>query len=151
MTGSHDEKGPYKVIAEAKLRRGDPLSVTVFDRNVPVLCLRVDDWSSQVSTSLSPTAGWGVPVNAIIPFVAPASHGNQLELEFSLASTHVGRGRDTVGYSPGSYRNDLLLDLLSSSHEPEGTGTTPRASTTVQQHLANVEISESRLQPTQRQ
>lgn len=117
LTGRRYEKGPYDVICEAKLPRGDPLSVTVFDQNVPVFRLRVEDWSSQVSTSLSPTAGWGVPVNAIIPFVAPASHGNQLELEFCLASTHIGRGKDMVGHSPGSYRNRLLVQLLSRSHD----------------------------------
>lgn len=132
LTGCRDEKGPYKVIGEAKLHRGDPLSVTVFDQDVPILCVRIDDWSSQMSTALSPTAGWGIPVNAIIPFVAPASHGNQLELEFSLASTHIGRGTDTVGHSPGSYRNHLLLELLSRSHEPEENSSTSQASTTVQ-------------------
>jgi hypothetical protein len=59
------EKGLFHPLASGRLDRGQPLTITILDRDQPVASLTLLDWSSQASTELSPTAGWGLPQNAI--------------------------------------------------------------------------------------
>lgn len=110
------EKGPFQTLAEGLLARGEPLSITFHDGNRPVARLTLADWSAQLDTTLSPTAGWGVPANAIEFHRRrvdnsgdPPPSNAPCDLFFSLASTSVGRGWDAVAHAPGTYRNRLRL------------------------------------------
>lgn len=102
------EKGPYTVLARGPLARGEPLTVWIGEADRDVAFLRLDDWSAQASTGLSPTAGWGIPQNAI----EFQWYGSAIELWVALASTSVGRGWDTVGHAPGVYRNRSTIALV---------------------------------------
>lgn len=66
------------------------------------------DFTSQASTELSPTAGFGIAQNAI-ELLASEQAPAQTIL-FSLAATSVGRGWDTVGHAPGNYRNRMRVE-----------------------------------------
>jgi hypothetical protein len=106
---SSAEKGPFRQLAVGDLERGQPLTITVRDEGRPVAWITLQDWSQQVSTDLSPTAGWSVPVNAIEfrrlddDATAPAA------IWITLAATPVGRGWDTVGHQAGVYRNSVVF------------------------------------------
>lgn len=105
------EKGPYTALAGGRLKRGEALTITFYDDDRPIGYLVLDDWASQVSTAPSPTAGWGLPQNAIefsLSDDAPASAAN---LFITLASTSVGRGWDSVGHAPGVYRSRVIFRL----------------------------------------
>ena len=65
------------------------------------------DWSAQADTTLSPTAGWGVPVNAIEFSLAGDAPSSPASIFVTLAATSVGRGWDCVGHRPGTYRNRI--------------------------------------------
>jgi hypothetical protein len=106
------EKGPFRVLAAGPLARGAPLSIVVRDDGQPVAQITLEDWSKQVSTGLSPTAGWRLPMNAI-EFQrlddAPSAPG---AIWVTLASTAVGRGWETVGHHAGIYRNALVFQKV---------------------------------------
>ncbi len=110
--GSWEEKGPFHHLASGSLKRGDPLTVTLFDEGQPVCRIVMEDWSSQVSTAVSPTAGWGLPVNAITASVGPKSYGAEVEINFQLAGTHVGAGSDSVGHTAGIYRSRIRFEPI---------------------------------------
>jgi hypothetical protein len=101
------EKGPFHHLAKGPLERGDALTIEIYDDNQLIADVTLVDWSEQLSTDLSPTAGWRVPVNAI----EFQRSGNKPELPVSiwitLAATSVGRGWDTVGHRAGTYRNQM--------------------------------------------
>jgi hypothetical protein len=106
------EKGPFHHLAVGPLKRGDALSIEIHDDIQLIAEVTLDDWSKQVSTERSPTAGWGVPINAI----EFQRHGDPLESPVSiwitLAATSVGRGWDTVGHRVGIYRNQMSVRWL---------------------------------------
>jgi hypothetical protein len=104
------EKGPFRTLAEGVLKPEDPLVITVFDQDQPRVAVTLHDWSAQASTQLSPTAGWGVPVNAI-EFSLNDDDGptSAASIFITLAGTSVGRGWDSVGHAAGAYRNRLTV------------------------------------------
>ncbi len=75
--------------------------------NTPTFRLELKDFSSEASTELSPTAGWGLPMNAIELWPT----GGCLVV-ITLAGTSVGRGYDSVGHRAGTYRGRMLVELL---------------------------------------
>jgi hypothetical protein len=106
------EKGPFTKLATGPMHRTQPLTITFYDVQTPVLSVTLDDWAMQCSTELSPTAGWGVPMNSI-EFSLNADAANSAASVFiTLAATSVGRGYDTVGHSQGNYHNRVLVKRL---------------------------------------
>ncbi len=73
-----------------------------------VCALTFRDFASQLSTALSPTAGWGVSQNAI-EFALDRPGGTNATLWLTLAGTSVGRGWDSVGHAAGCYRNRITI------------------------------------------
>jgi hypothetical protein len=103
------EKGPYRRLAAGKLQRGESLTITVHDQGQPVAWIALEDWSRQVSTDLSPTAGWRVPVNAIEFRRFEDDPAAAAGIWITLAATPVGRGWDAVGHRAGVYRNTVVF------------------------------------------
>jgi hypothetical protein len=103
------EKGPFHPLATGRLRRGDPLTIIIQDEGRPIAEIALGDWSQQVSTELSPTGGWRLPMNAIEfnRFYDPPD--STVGIWMSLAATSVGRGWDTVGHRAGTYRNSMVF------------------------------------------
>ncbi len=105
---SDAEKGPFRPLAEHPVRRGSPVSLELLDGGEPQCRVTLLDFTAQASTELSPTAGYGLPQNAIELL---ASDGAPVQwLVFSLAATSVGRGFDTVGHAAGDYRNRIVIE-----------------------------------------
>ena len=103
------EKGPFRELAAGKLSRGEPLAITFYDEGHAATSVTLDDWSAQASTAISPTAGWGVPVNAIEFHRFGDSPSADAGIWVTLAATSVGRGFETVGHRPGTYRNHITI------------------------------------------
>ncbi len=103
------EKGPFRQLASGKLTRGEPLTISLHDENRVVGTIELDDWTQQLSTDLSPTAGWGLPMNAIEFRRSGDSKQSSVEIFVTLAATSVGRGWETVGHRPGTYRNRMTF------------------------------------------
>jgi hypothetical protein len=103
------EKGPFTPLAEGSLERGEPLTITLRDEGKPVLAITFEDWSTQLSTALSPTAGWGIPENAVIFLRQSEAPTSVVSLDLTLASTAVGRGFDSVGHAAGGYQNRMTV------------------------------------------
>jgi hypothetical protein len=116
VEASTGEKGPFRMLQEGKLEGA--LALTLSDKQGPACRIELLDWASQVSTALSPTAGWGLPQNAIefhrtgTDALAPA------QVILTLAGTSLGRGWDTVGHAPGTYRNRVKLRSLRGEQAP---------------------------------
>jgi hypothetical protein len=110
---SSAEKGPFHDLTSGALRRDQPLVMTFFDREVAVFRVTFDDWAAQLSTAPSPTAGWGVPVNAIEFSLQGDKPTSAAGVFITLAATSVGRGFDSVGHSAGTYRNRMRIERLS--------------------------------------
>lgn len=104
------EKGPFHLLAEGRLRRGEPLAITFYDGDKTACRVTLEDWSAQAGTALSPTAGWGFPVNAIEFFLADESMPPRAFVYVTLAATSAGRGWDTVGHAAGVYRNRMKVE-----------------------------------------
>jgi hypothetical protein len=102
------EKGPFTELASGPLTRGEPVSLTFVVDNSPLFRLELKDWSSQASIEHSPTAGWGLPMNAIALW--PSGRGCLVGI--TLAATSVGLGWDSVGHREGTYRGRMLVELL---------------------------------------
>ncbi len=103
------EKGPFRTLASGPMARHDALAITLHDEGRPVLRVVLDDWAAQASTDLSPTAGWGAPMNAIEFRRIGDDPRAPSVVSITLAATALGRGYDTVGHSPGTYRNRLTV------------------------------------------
>src|SRR5262249_13081870 len=103
------DKGPFRELACGQLRRLAPLGVTLYEGARPACTLTFADWPRQVGTALSPTAGYGLPVNAIEFSRYRADPPGCCRLVLSLGATTVGRGRDSVGHAAGTYRNRLVI------------------------------------------
>ncbi len=106
------EKGPFRVLATGELAKSDPLSITILDDDVPVFRISFDDWASQASTELSPTAGWQLPMNAIEFARSSDDLTSPCHIWMTLAGTSIGRGWDSVGHRAGVYRNRMRIELL---------------------------------------
>jgi hypothetical protein len=101
------EKGPFTELASGPLARGEPLSLTFMIENTPLFRLELKDFSSEASTKLSPTAGWGLPMNSIALWPSGGC-----SVVITLAGTSVGRGWDSVGHREGTYRGRMLVELF---------------------------------------
>ncbi|HEY3256642.1 MAG TPA: hypothetical protein VGJ91_21945, partial [Polyangiaceae bacterium] len=107
------EKGPFSTLVEGPLSRGQPLAVELVElgdtppRALATIVLR--DWSLQLSTELSPTAGWGVPQNALEFGRTSSEPASAVYVNLTLAGTSVGRGWDSVGHRAGVYTNRLQI------------------------------------------
>jgi hypothetical protein len=113
VQASSGEKGPFAELARGPLARGDPLTITLYDNDLPVGRITLSDFAAQASTQPSPTAGWGVPENAIEFKLFADRPDAQAGVWVTLAGTSVGRGWDSVGNAAGSYRNRIELEVLS--------------------------------------
>ncbi|MEM9193658.1 MAG: hypothetical protein AAGF12_31070, partial [Myxococcota bacterium] len=106
------EKGPFHTLCEGPLRRGDPLFLSApHARGEATIALL--DFAGQASVEPSPTAGWGVPQNAIQLMREGNSESGAIIILISLAATGVGRGWDTVGLAAGTYVNRIRVDAES--------------------------------------
>ena len=112
VEASSGEKGPFRELAAGPLRRGQPLQITLLDEGRAFAEIILEDWTAQVSTALSPTAGWGVPENAIEFSLDGSSRRAGAGIFVTLASTSVGRGFDSVGHGPGTYRSRAKVRFL---------------------------------------
>jgi len=108
------EKGPFTTLAEGQLREEQPLELTLYDGEKPIYHITFENWAAQCSKQLSPTAGWGLPENAIEFSLNGESQSNAV-FYITLASTSMGRGFDSVGHSAGIYKNRMRVELLHNS------------------------------------
>ncbi|MHC5057183.1 MAG: hypothetical protein ACYTKD_21100 [Planctomycetota bacterium] len=117
---SSGEKGPFRELASGELAGGQPLQIVVHDGDRPACRVVLDDWAAQAGTALSPTAGWGLPVNAIEFRLVRAKSGATAYIFVTLAGTSVGRGWDSVGHAAGTYRNRMRIEGVTqtSLHRP---------------------------------
>lgn len=106
-------------LAAGPLKRDEALAITVHDGDRPACRVTFEDWAAQVSTALSPTAGWGLPQNAIEFSLRNLGSVNEVAIYVTLASTSVGRGWDSVGHAAGTYRNRMRIEPIS---PPDGGG-----------------------------
>ncbi|HVK89368.1 MAG TPA: hypothetical protein VM513_34835 [Kofleriaceae bacterium] len=112
LRGASGEKGPFTELAAGPLAKGAPLSFVLYDEDEAIARVTLDDWSAQLDTRPSPTAGWGVPVNAIELGLAATDPRSPAAIFVTLAATSVGRGFDSVGHAPGTYRNRIRVERL---------------------------------------
>ncbi len=108
------EKGPFQALARGRLEPSDPLTITLHDEGRPVARLTLEDFAAQADTTLSPTAGWGVPVNAIEFALSDDKPSSMASIFITLSGTSVGRGWDCVAHRAGTYRNRLRLEPVRS-------------------------------------
>lgn len=104
------EKGPFRTLAEGPLGRAEELTITLRDEGRALARIVLGDWSAQADTTLSPTAGWGVPVNAIEFSLSGDAPSSPASIFVTLAATSVGRGWDCVGHRAGIYRNRIRVE-----------------------------------------
>jgi len=109
VEADNSEKGPFKILAEGDLQANDELRVVLKSSEEDIFSITLHDWASQCSTNLSPTAGWGLPENAI-EFSLNQYDNTIAHVFITLAGTSVGRGWDSVGHCEGVYRNRLSID-----------------------------------------
>jgi hypothetical protein len=102
------EKGPYTELAKGPLHRDEALVLEIRPKSGGGCRLRFADWTAQLSTEPSPTAGWGVPQNSI----QFSRHGVDGLVVLTLAETGPGRGWLSVGHAPGTYKNRIRVDAV---------------------------------------
>ena len=107
VEASSGEKGPFTVLGEGTLPADAPLTITLVDEQNVVCTITFQDLAAQLSTALSPTAGWGVSQNAIEFGLDDAATTANIYL--ALAATSIGRGWDSVGHRAGVYRNRITI------------------------------------------
>jgi len=112
---AHDaEKGPFAELAAGHLTRDEGLTIEIRPRGDKApdrdrgCRLVFKDWSAQLSTEPSPTAGWGLPQNSIQFF----ARDSDSVIVLALAETGPGRGYDSVGHAAGTYRNRLRVEAI---------------------------------------
>ncbi len=110
VEASSGEKGPFRILAEGRLDRSSSLTITLWDEDRAIGRITLVDWSAQASTQLSPTAGWGVPENAIEFSLNGVEPTSPASLFITLAATSVGRGWDSVAHAAGTYRNRITIE-----------------------------------------
>jgi hypothetical protein len=95
------------------LRAVTAVTLTLLDEGEPVCRITLDDWPPQAGRSLSPTAGWGLPVNAIeFSQLGDGSGGGPISIWVALSATSVGRGWDSAGHAAGTYRNRMRIEWV---------------------------------------
>ncbi len=104
------EKGPFKTLASGKLERGEPLAITLCDEGEPQAVVTLTDFARQADRQLSPTAGWGLPVNALEFSSLGDTESSPAALWITLSGTSIGRGWDSVGHTAGIYRNQVTIE-----------------------------------------
>jgi len=104
------EKGPFRILTEGVLRANDPLRITVHMDGQSACRITLRDWARQASRQLSPTAGWGLPENAIEFSLYSGGASSEAGIFVTLAGTSVGRGWDSVGHAAGTYRNAMTIE-----------------------------------------
>jgi len=109
------EKGPFKTLAQGRMSRTDPLTITLYDQGKAVFEVTLQDWAAQAGVQVSPTAGYGLPVNAIEFWIDGETERASAGMWITLAATSVGRGWDSVGHGPGTYRNRLTVRRIDSN------------------------------------
>jgi len=112
VEASSAEKGPFHDLATGRLARGETLVMTFFDDDRPIYRVSLEDWSAQAGVQDSPTAGYGVPVNAIEFSLGERSANSPASMFITLAATGVGRGFQSVGHAAGTYRNRMKVETL---------------------------------------
>ncbi len=112
VEASSGEKGPFKTLQQGSLKRDQPLKITIYSDGVPQCRITLRDWAAQTSTQLSPTAGWGLPENAIEFSLFDGDRKNSGVISLTLAATSTGRGWDSVGHGAGSYRNRMEIEMI---------------------------------------
>ena len=117
VEASSGEKGPFRTLARGTLGRSDPLEIVFHVGAEPRARVVLEDWSAQAGTALSPTAGWGLPVNAIEFTRAGRNADAPAQLYITLAGTSVGRGWDSVGHAAGTYRNRMRVEWVGADEE----------------------------------
>ncbi len=115
VEASSGEKGPFKLLASGPLGRDEPLEITLLDEGEPAGRITLADWAQQAGTALSPSAGWGVPVNAIEFSASGDEPEAPASIFVTLAGTSVGRGWDCVGHAAGTYRNRIRFERIDDS------------------------------------
>jgi hypothetical protein len=116
------EKGPFRTLARGRLEPDQALAITFHDDGRAVARLSLDDFAAQADTTLSPTAGWGVPVNAIEFSLSDPTFASPASIFITLAGTSVGRGWDCVGHTTGTYRNRIRLEAAGIRAHPQSGG-----------------------------
>jgi hypothetical protein len=118
VRASSAEKGPFTRLGSGSLKRGQALEITLLELGAQsereLARFAFADWSRQASTELSPTAGWGVPQNAVEFGLASTDPRSDAYIDLTLAGTSVGRGWDSVGHASGIYINRIEIRLPSS-------------------------------------
>ena len=104
LEASSAEKGPFKELAAGTLRRGEPVTITFFDGDTKIARWTLHDFAAHASVLPSPTAGYGLPQNAIRFNLEGDTAAAPAAVYVTLAGTGVGRGYDTVGHATGFYR-----------------------------------------------
>ena len=114
------EKGPFHTLARGHLGSEQTLTIGLRDQGQTLARISLLDWSAQADTTLSPTAGWGAPVNAIEFNLVDNPPSSPASIFVTLAGTSVGRGWDCVGHNPGTYRNRVRVEAVKiSAGQPE--------------------------------
>ncbi|MEM7395574.1 MAG: hypothetical protein AAF492_24855, partial [Verrucomicrobiota bacterium] len=106
------EKGPYKTLTQGRLKEEDTLGIVIHVKGKPVARMQLHDWARQASRRLSPTAGWGLPENAIEFSLRRDDDSGEGLVFVTLAGTSVGRGWDSVGHRAGMYRNTITIEPI---------------------------------------
>jgi hypothetical protein len=119
VQASSAEKGPFTLLARGHLRRGEPVSIRLLELGDgaprPLFEIEFEDWSDELSTALSPTAGFGVPENAIQFGLASPVKTSEAYVILNLAGTSIGRGFDSVGHAAGRYENRIRVRTFASA------------------------------------
>lgn len=101
------EKGPFTTLCRATPVDG-AVKLRLLVEGEAVAEVELLDWAAQADTTPSPTAGWGVPGNAIEFWTVPGG----AYVTATLAGTSVGRGFHSVGHAAGRYRNRVVVRRL---------------------------------------
>lgn len=106
------EKGPFTSLAEGRLDVGGRLAIDLVELSEgerTLARLEFLDFAAQLSTALSPAAGYGVSENAIEFGLAAADPSSRAQILLTLAGSGIGRGWDSVCHRAGVYRNRIVL------------------------------------------
>ena len=138
VEAASEEKGPFRTLARGRLDPERSLTITFHDDGRPIARISLDDFAAQADTTLSPTAGWGVPVNAIEFSLSDAILASPASIFITLAGTSVGRGWDCVGHRAGTYRNRIRLEAVGLKTPAQSGGGGSAATGNPGSHEANV-------------
>jgi len=107
------EKGPFRELAQGVLDPAAPLTMTFYDHDRPIAEVTLEDFAGQADVrTLSPSAGWGLPTNAIEFALEGDKASSAAGIYITLAGTSLGRGWDTVGHRAGTYLNHMRVRLI---------------------------------------